>query len=216
MKYYHTFSFEKLARLCFVVFALVVCQANTGIAQCALSCNGSTQVSLNSQCSAVITPNLILSDNGAACPGPKTVEIVDVNGNVIDSLTSVHLGQTLNVSIIDINPEDGSGTGNSCWGVIIIEDKFGPSIMSGCMNDTINCVDLAVFPPPVFKDNCDGILEPVLLSENVVSCPSAVHSKVVTREYSARDNENNVASNNCTIQISVSYTHLTLPTIYSV
>ena len=207
MKYYHTFSFEKLARLFFVVFALVVCQANTGIAQCALSCNGSTQVSLSSDCDAVITPNMILSDNGAACPSPYLrVEVVDASGNIIpgvDVVTTVYMGQTLTASVIDNDPASGAGSGNSCWGLIIIEDKFGPSIMGGCENMVMECADLAAFPGPIFTDNCEGTLDPVLLSEEVISCPSPDFIKTVIRRYSAVDSNGNIAANDCTVEISL-------------
>ena len=219
MKYYHTFSFEKLARLFFVVFALVVCQANTGIAQCALSCNGSTQVSLSSDCDAVITPNMILSDNGAACPSPYLrVEVSDASGNIIpgvDVVTTVYMGQTLTVSVIDNDIATGAGSGNSCWGVIIIEDKFGPTIMGGCENMIMECADLASFPGPTFTDNCEGTLDAVLLTEEVVSCPSPEFIKTVIRTYSAVDSKGNVAANNCTLEISLNrfvFDNVTFPT----
>ncbi len=215
MKYYYTLSFEKLARLVFVVFTLVLCQANVGLSQCTLSCNGTTQVSLSADCNAIITPNMILSDNGASCPSPYLrVEVSDENGNLIpgiNEVTSGFMGQTLTVSVIDNVLNDTNdpplGSGNTCWGLILIEDKFGPSIMGGCTADLMNieleCADLAIYPGPTFTDNCDGDLEPLLLSEDITPCPSPDIIKTVTRTYTAVDEKGNRAANTCTVEIAL-------------
>ena len=88
-------------------------------------------------------------------------------------------------------------------GLIIIEDKFGPSIMGGCENMVMECADLAAFPGPIFTDNCEGTLDPVLLSEEVISCPSPDFIKTVIRRYSAVDSNGNIAANDCTVEISL-------------
>ena len=110
---------------------------------------------------------MILTDNGASCPSPDlTVTVSNSQGTIGNTVTTAHMGQTLTVNIVD------GVSGNSCWGEIIIEDKFGPSIIEGCENMIMECADLAVFPGPTFRDNCDGPLEPVLLSEEFEDCPN--------------------------------------------
>ena len=66
---------------------------------CPLACNDNVQVTLDTNCLAIITPDMILEDPGAGCD--YEVVVHDLNGNTIpgDSITSEYVGQTLPVSV---------------------------------------------------------------------------------------------------------------------
>jgi len=166
---------------------------------CALSCTGTVQVSLNSSCDAEITPNMILSDNGISCmDGDFSVVVHNAMGPISGGsiVSNDYMGQTLQVLVTDNN------SGNFCWGDIIIEDKLGPTITNcpvGFVN--LDCVDLNTFVGPEFTDNCDGLLTPVLLTEEVSAPCNAAFIREVTRVYSATDNLGNVSANTCSVTI---------------
>ena len=74
---------------------------------------------------------MILEGYDSTCVGPLTVEIFDLNGNLIPSSPVVnvaYLNQYLIGQVTD------SLTGNSCWDSILIEDKLAPEIF--CPIDT--------------------------------------------------------------------------------
>lgn len=193
-----------LIEKCAVICVLAVFTMSTSIGangQCSLSCNGTTQVSLSSSCDATITPNMILSDNGTSCMGGSLSVVVSddygtiAGGNIV---TSQYAGQTLTAMVID------AVSGNSCWGYIIIEDKLGPTITDCPMGFiTLDCPDMNSYPGPVFTDNCDGPLTPVLLSENITTpcIPGIV--KRISRTYSAQDSDGNISANTCTVSIQL-------------
>ncbi len=166
---------------------------------CALSCTGTVQVSLNSSCDAEITPNMILSDNGISCmDGNFSVVVHNAMGPISGGnvVTNEYMGQTLQVLVTDTN------SGNFCWGDIIIEDKLGPTITNCPMGFvSLDCADLSTFAGPEFTDNCDGILTPVLLTEDVTAPCNAAFIREVTRVYSATDALGNVAANTCNVTI---------------
>ncbi len=99
----------------------------------ALSCDDLVNVSLDGNCQALITPATILE--GEPYPlSSYTVTVFNTNnvpvpGNIVNN---THLGKILKV----LARHDCSG--NTCWGNILIEDKFIPDMI--CNNrDTINC-----------------------------------------------------------------------------
>ena len=198
MKYLTLFAEKCVAISLFVFFALTATIHSYG--QCSLSCNGTTQVSLSNSCDATITPNMILSDNGASCTGGDlSVLVSDSNGTIptVDVVSKIYMGQTLTATVVD------NVSGNSCWGEILIEDKLGPSITNCPMGapTIIDCPDISAFPDPIFSDNCDGVLTPVLLSEEIAAPCLAGIIRTVTRTYSAADALGNIASNTCTISL---------------
>jgi len=197
MKYLNLFA-EKCAAIClFAVFTFAI--SINGHGQCSLSCNGTTQVSLSSSCDATITYNMILSDNGTSCMGGDlSVVVSDDYGPIpsTDVVTNQYMGQTLTAMVID------AISGNSCWGYIIIEDKLGPTITDCPMGFVeLECPDMNSYPGPIFTDNCDGDLTPVLLTEEVTTPCLTDIIKVVRRTYSAVDALGNVSGNNCPITI---------------
>jgi len=162
---------------------------------CSLACNGSTQVSLDDNCEAMITPDMILNDQNTSCPnGNYIVNVSNVYGDIANPVTSPYIGQDLYVKVTDTN------SGNSCWGNITLEDKLGP-IIESCPTAPIevSCSDLSAYEGPVYFDPCEGYKEPVLLRETItpLSC-DPLYVKTVTRVYTAYDSKNNPAPE-CTI-----------------
>ena len=193
MKYF-SFSVEKYAKLFSLALLATLCQIDSSQAQCALACHGTTQVSLNSNCDATITPSMILSDGGLSCPDGKLYVLVSDDKGVIpgnDVVSTSYVGQTLEAMVID------STTGNSCWGNIIIEDKLGPTSMCQMGIQIADCADMGIFKGPIFIDNCQDTLEPILLSEEFSDClPNNMIN--VTRSYTAVDSKGNFAET-CTM-----------------
>ncbi|MEZ4980002.1 MAG: HYR domain-containing protein [Saprospiraceae bacterium] len=95
-----------------------------------LACNDNAQVSLDATCESEILPEMILMGE-YGCSDDFSVEINGLPNNIVN-LT--HMGQTLTVRVTN------NDTGNSCWGEIIVMDKFPPTFDS-CMNDTLLCVE---------------------------------------------------------------------------
>ncbi len=96
-----------------------------------LACNDLVQVSLDDDCEVVVTPEMLLEGNHYGCYNKYKVEITGKNGQLIGNIVNrSHIGQQLQVKVI--GPD-----GNSCWGQISVEDKFGPQLV--CGNIYANC-----------------------------------------------------------------------------
>ena len=120
-----------------------------------LVCNDNLNISLASNCTLEITPDIIL-ESPEFPDDSYEVTIQDQFGNSIPNvLNASHLGMQLEVSVTHLC------SGNVCWGDIILEDKLPPSIM--CENDTLTCDEFASFTmtePTITADNCgDATLE---------------------------------------------------------
>ncbi|MEM1321402.1 MAG: cohesin domain-containing protein [Bacteroidota bacterium] len=98
-----------------------------------LGCNnGTVQVSLDENCMAVVSADMILEGNSYGCYDNYTVTITDLSGNNIgNTVTGANIGQTLMVQVTD--PRNG----NNCWGSILVEDKLIPDLL--CTQYTIPC-----------------------------------------------------------------------------
>ncbi len=200
MKYYDL-TISRWFRSALFMIALFTFSVNQISAQqpCSLACNGSTQVSTDENCEALITPDMILNDQTTSCPGSVMPDDFDVTvsnlyGEIDNPITSAYIGQDLYVKVTDLN------SGNSCWGNITLEDKLGP-IIESCPTAPIEvaCSDLSAYEGPVYFDPCEGYKEPVLLRETItpLNC-DPVYVKTVTRVYTAYDSKNNAAPE-CTI-----------------
>ena len=178
--------------VCFTL-CIFLCTVNLS-SQCSLACNGSTQVSLDINCVADVTPEMILNDQASSCPGGIfEVTISNQYGPINGPVNSDYIGQTLYARITDTN------SGNSCWGEIILEDKLGPQVQTCPSTFDISCSALAVYPGPTFIDACEGELEPILISEQVANLPcDPAYVKTLIRTYSAVDSDGNFAPN-CTV-----------------
>ncbi len=112
----------------FIVLLISMLLGSSAYAQCSLACNDLVQVSLNADCEAVITPDIVLS--GGGCPnGNLIVEIKIGNVWVAPILTSAQINQTVQVRVRDLN------SGNTCSGYLHVQDKLAP---------TITCADISV------------------------------------------------------------------------
>ncbi len=144
-----------------------------GQASCPLSCIGKVNVSVDDQCMVTITPDMILSEPiSMACATSYRVTLLGkddkpVNGTAnLDGSYSVgsdvyfaYKGKDIKVKVELI------GTNNSCWGLIRIEDKQPPIIECPEVPDTVDCDFMGVFLPPPAFDNCDGVIQPIVLSD---------------------------------------------------
>ncbi len=130
-------------------------------AYCAMACNNNIQVSLNGDCEAEITFDMMLEDpwnpnicspNGAQA---FVVTVMDEYGDPIPTspvVTCDWIGYTLPVKV------KHWATGNICWGTIIIEDKMDPVL--DCPPVEIWCNEPHepgnIVPYPTVTDNCDN------------------------------------------------------------
>lgn len=97
----------------------------------ALACNDLVQVSLEEDCEMIITPDMLLEGDQYGCFNKYTVQIIGINGvNLGNKVTKANIGQKLKTQVIGPN-------GNSCWGEILVQDKFGPDFV--CGNVYTNC-----------------------------------------------------------------------------
>ncbi len=175
------------------LFLIIFSHVET-FAQCTLACDDYVQVSVNQNCVATITPKIVLEDSSITCT--YSVIVYDVSGIPLPTpvVNFSHVGKTLKVKVI-------AQDGNSCWGNIIVEDKFGPDII--CPNaDTTNCNNSTYVPlSPIVNDNCGGTVTRHLISDNTVkyNCDS-VYAGKRTIVYFYTDVHNN-SSDTCTQMI---------------
>ena len=111
-----------------------------------LGCNDDIQISLDYECFAIITPELVLEDERSGCD--YVVTILTANDVVIDQTTYDMMGNPQH-PVIDgsfIGPKykasvsfvDDNNTVISCWGWFSVEDKLPPEVT--CLDDiTVDC-----------------------------------------------------------------------------
>lgn len=129
----------------------------------AIVCNDEIQVSLDDNCEAIVTADLILEGGPYGCFDGYTVEVEDMNGvSYGNVMTAENIGQELIVRVTGPN-------NNSCWGKLIVEDK-NPAPLE-CMDISTTCTgdifpgspisDLVTFPANLnqFNENIsdDGV-----------------------------------------------------------
>ena len=96
-----------------------------------LACNDVINLSLGSDCETPVTADMLLEGGPYACYDNYCIEITDQAGNIHDPLFDItDVGQQFNVTIVDC-----LGNGNSCDGVINVEQKIIPEI--ACPSDTL-------------------------------------------------------------------------------
>lgn len=179
---------------------------NNVSAQCSLAINDEINVSLDSDiCETVITPDMLLENPAASCPGPKTVTVTDLTGNVIPTspmVNSDYLGQTL------LGYVTHTATGNTSEACLMnIFDGTPPVI--DCPIDTIDlgCWQVDDYEPPVL-DNCEGTSVNMIVTNEVITgnpCDGSMPFGVLRyhdRSYVAIDQAGNV-SDTCDVVIRV-------------
>ena len=101
-----------------------------------VTCNDLVNISLQPDCTEIVTPDQILQGNNYFCMDEYTVEIIDTDGtNLGNMLGWEQVGKTLEVSVTGPN-------NNFCWGLIHVDDKVPPlfncpsDIVTTCISDT--------------------------------------------------------------------------------
>ncbi|MFK7776148.1 MAG: HYR domain-containing protein, partial [Saprospiraceae bacterium] len=120
-----------------------------------LTCNSLVHVSLDENCEALVTADMVLEGNNYGCYDDYVITVIDANGNVVigNLLTLANVGTTVEVSILD------PATGNICWGNILVEDKLIP---------TFDC-------PADIDVTCNGATAPAITGEpTLTSCETSV------------------------------------------
>ena len=197
MKYLNSTINGWLRNCTYVVLGILAFsnQMSSQTAPCSLACNGSTQVSIDINCEANITAEMILNDQTTSCSdGIFEVTVFNQYGEIPNPIVDAsYIGQDLYAKVTDTN------SGNSCWGDIDLEDKLGP-LLEECPTDPIDlsCSDFSVLEGPLYMDACEGEAEPILLSESIDPICDPIYIKTITRTYTAEDSKGNQAPN-CTI-----------------
>lgn len=191
-----------------LAFVLSVLCSNFAMAQCQLNCNDNVQVSLNQNCEAIITYDLMLEDpdNPNTCtpngPSAYAVVILDDHGHPRNEpgepaiVTCDDIDNTLTVKV------KHWASGNFCWGSITVEDKIAPVIE--CREFELWCNEdpsIAALGEPNVTDNCDDYpnavdcdvitLEHVQDTWEDLDCTSDGISAIITREWKATDASGN-------------------------
>lgn len=156
----------------------------------AISCHSTINISLDNNCTSIVSPSDILSlSNG----GQYTLKLTTASGEIIsdNTLRDIHLWTSVTAEV--------SQNDNSCWGIIKVEDKLGPEI--SCNNIELNCFELGSYMP-VATDVCSSEASIVITSNEFenLDCDAA-HHRVVTREYQATDGYGNTSTCSQTISL---------------
>lgn len=170
---------------------------NTSTNSYSLDCNGQINVSLSTFGFSIITPSMLVSNTSSV--GPLEVQIMDSNNNNIGNVVNcAYVGQILMVLVTDTD------SGNSCWGSILVEDKYAPTIT--CSNITIACSDDTTpvnTGTPAVSDNCGITTTPTYTDEIIESdCNDPQFVAVINRTWTVTDLYGN--SNSCVQNISIS------------
>ncbi len=114
-----------------------------------LACNDHLNISLDANCEAVVTADMILEGGPYRCYENYCIEIRSASGQIHPNLFTVaDEGKTFTVSVIDCN---GTQPFNSCWGTIKIEEKLIPELVCP-PNLTVACnVDVEARNPSTGK-----------------------------------------------------------------
>lgn len=113
---------------------------------CPLSCNDLVQISLNHDCQAIITPEMIIEgeNDNAQCPY-KIYKIFDKNNQIIGTaapdgrswIINADGNPDLTLKILKAEVGFNPTINNVCWGEIELKDKIAP---------TLRCLDTVYVP----------------------------------------------------------------------
>jgi hypothetical protein len=150
-----------------------------------ISCNNQVQISLGTNCTEVITGNMILQN--ALYPANNYTVVTRNKAGVIlpnNLLTNASIGQEYTVSV-SLN-----GCNISCWGNITVEDKL-PPVFSACPNDTVSCGE-STAPGNIIRPTAVDACSPAstvltFVDKEKVSQCTETFVKVITRTWTAKD-----------------------------
>lgn len=168
----------------------------------ALACNDNVQVSLDENCSATISPDMILEGGPYGCYDNYIVQVLQggQNGTPIDrdpivpgvQVDGNDFGNCYTTKVFD------PSTGNSCWGKICIEDKLPPQL--DCQ-DTVILVDCgeSVSPDslgyPDVNEPCGNFTLTFNDYVEDFDCDDQFgRSQMITRRWTATDENGNVGT----------------------
>jgi hypothetical protein len=141
-----------------VLFVLISLASFGQITQ--VACDDNVQVSLDGDCRAVISPEMIVEGNLALQAPPFRVRVSGIppTNPYADPIVSSPGTYTVTIT---------NSEGNSCWGKIKVEDKLAPQVDCACPDGNtlpacrFRCTDEAaflagtlVFPQPTVDENC--------------------------------------------------------------
>jgi hypothetical protein len=125
-----------------------------------VACDDNIQVSLDGDCRAVITPDMIIEGDPATQAPPFRVRVSGIapTNPYTDPIVSNPGTYTVTIT---------NSQGNSCWGRIKVEDKLAPQVDCACPQDNtlsacrFKCTDEQAFlagtldfPKPAVDENC--------------------------------------------------------------
>jgi len=172
-----------------ILFGFLEAEAQT----CPLACNDLIQVSVDANCTAEITPDMLLEAPGTGNCN-YVVVIYDENDQPLpdDTVRYEHVGMTLKARV--------TLGANSCWSNIKIEDKMPPQVL--CADPQIEmCNDTTyTISDDIVIENC-GIADTVVLSDEFINYPcDSIYSgvRVICRYYVDESGNN---SDTCCHQI---------------
>lgn len=130
-----------------------------------IACNDAVNISLDDECSVTVNADMILEGGDYGCYDDYTVTITSANGVLIGNTVGAdHVGMTLTATVTD-------PSGNSCWGQLTVEDKFGPQLE--CIDIYTTCTGTttpgdAVSQMVTFAGDVEGLVLPTTPSVNDV------------------------------------------------
>ncbi len=180
-----------------------------------LACNDTLNVSVEFNCQARITADMILEGDGYGCYDDYIITFQDpgvtFENGILDA--GPHIGEYLHVCITD------PSNGNYCCSVMLIEDKLPPVLL--CSDLTLNCTDdirpqaIPSYPVPQGSvvtplggnkftatgiDNCGPTTISYKDSEEIHMCDGD-YSKIITRTWTATDPSGHTATCQQTIYL---------------
>ena len=165
--------------LTFWIMALVLVFSVSKISAQNLTCNNLVNITLDENCQAVVGADQILEGNYS---NYNNFTVTFTNSGLPAILNSSHLNQTLSVTV--------TGSSNSCWGLIYVEDKTPPII--SCQNVILECND----PLPGVISAYDACGPATVTYQDQVQdneC-NGQYATVITRTHTATDGSGNMAT----------------------
>jgi hypothetical protein len=173
-----------------------------------LSCIGKVNISLDGNCEHTLTAGNLLIGDSLRCLENYCIEVKDANGNIrSNTFTQADIGKTFYVSIIDCN-----GSGNRCWGEVLIEDKLVAQIE--CPRDTqiwCNIDPLARFVSgpntgklrtgEVILLNCEPNARISFIDDLIINEECGIPRARINRKWTVRDARGNTVT--CTQVIDI-------------
>ena len=171
-------------------------------------CNNQVSISLDEDCSELITPDMVLE--GTYDFDNFVVTLETISGiSVPNPVNASHLGHTYIATVTDTT------LNSSCWGYIVIEDNLPPQIQ--CVNLSLPCLlpDFSpeylvneldiVFGQPAVFDNCSNPVPVYSDNWEYHDCLQPELFATLTRTWTVEDPSGN--QNQCTQTIKVEYVH---------